>query len=193
MTVNVERENTILRLWYLLSRVGDTFMYCQDSVYRKYGLTSEQFGVLTSIKARGPQKPSQLSVILERSPNSVSMLIDRMVKADLVRRTRDRKDRRVVKVSMTEKGKTAVEPAFPAGWEFIHEVLSPLSENEQRDLADMLEKVKCELINFLGPELDREAIAQDSRTNDPDLYKRMVKNILPPGYEAKRTAGKRTG
>jgi DNA-binding MarR family transcriptional regulator len=47
------------------------------------------------------------------------MLIDRMVKAGLVRRTRDRKDRRVVTVFMTEKGKTAVEPAIPAGWEFI--------------------------------------------------------------------------
>ncbi len=193
MAINVEQENTVLKLWYLLSRVGDTLMRCQDSVYSKYGLTTEQFGVLASIKARGPQKPGELSVILERSPNSVSMLIDRMVNAGLVRRTRDRKDRRVVTVSMTEKGSTAVEPAFPAGWEFIHEVLSPLSDDEQRDLADALEKVKGELLAYLAPELDKEAIAKDSRTNDPDLYKRMVKNILPPGYEAKRTAGKRTG
>jgi hypothetical protein len=116
-----------------------------------------------------------------------------MVKAGLVRRTRDRKDRRVVTVSLTEKGETAVEPAIPAGWEFIHEVLSTLSDDEQRDLADMLERVKWELIGYLDPEMDKAEIAKSSLSNDPDLYKRMVKNLLPPGYEAKRTPRKRTG
>jgi DNA-binding PadR family transcriptional regulator len=123
----------------------------------------------------------------------MSMLIDRMVKAGLVRRTRDRKDRRVVIVSMTEKGRTAVEPAIPAGWEFIHEALSPLSDDEQRDLADMLERVKWELVGYLDPEMHKAAIARDSLSNDPDLYKRMLRNLLPPSYEAKRAAAKRTG
>jgi len=121
------------------------------------------------------------------------MLIDRMVKAGMVRRTRDRKDRRVMTVSSTDKGKTAVEPAITAGWEFIHEIVSPLSDDEQRDLADMLERVKCELVGYLDPEMDKAEIIKSSYTNDPDLYKRMVKTQLPPGYEAKRTAGKRTG
>jgi hypothetical protein len=115
-----------------------------------------------------------------------------MVKAGLVRRIRDRKDRRVVIVSSTEKGKITVEPAVVAGWEFIHEILSRLSNDEQRDLADMLERVKCELIGYLEPEMDREEILKNSLSNDTDLYKRMVENLLPPGYEAKRTAGKRT-
>ena len=193
MAVDIEQENIVLRLWLLLRRVGDTLVRCQDSIFSKYGLTLEQFGVLASIKSRGPLRPSDLADLLERTPNSMSMLIDRMVKAGLVRRTRDRKDRRVVTVSFTEKGKTAVEPAIPAGWEFIHEVLSTLSDNEQRDLADMLERLKCELDSCLDPEMDMAEIAKDSLTNDPDLYKRMVKDVLPPGYEAKRRVGNRTG
>ena len=185
MAVNYESENTVLRLWLLLRRIGDTLMRCQDLIFSKYGLTTEQWGLLTAIKSRGPLRPSDLADILERTPNSMSMLIDRMVKAGLVRRTRDRKDRRVVTVSFSEKGKTAVEPAIPAGWEFIHEVLSPLSGDERRDLANMLETVKCELVAYLNPEMDMEEIAKNSLTNDPDLYKRMLKNVLPPGYEAK--------
>ena len=193
MAVDIEQENIVLRLWLLLRRVGDKLERCQDSVYGKYGLTLEQFGVLACIKSRGPLRPSDLADLLERSPNSVSMQIDRMVKAGLVRRTRDRKDRRVVTVSFTENGKTAVEPAIPAGWEFIHGVLSTLSDNEQRDLANSLERLKCELDSCLDPEMDMAEIAKDSLTNDPDLYKRMVKNSLPPGYEAKRRVGNRTG
>jgi MarR family 2-MHQ and catechol resistance regulon transcriptional repressor len=192
MAVNVEQENTVLRLWLLLRRVGDKLAVCQDLEYSKYGITTEQFGVLASIKSRGPLRPTDLGSLLERSVNSMSMLIDRMVKAGLVRRTRDRKDRRVVTVSLTEKGKATVEPAIPAGWEFIHEVLSTLSDDEQRDLANMLERVKSELDSYVYPEMDIEEIAKNSFTNDPDLYKRMVKNVLPPDYEAKHTARKRT-
>jgi DNA-binding MarR family transcriptional regulator len=186
MAVNSESERTVLRLWLLLRRVGDTLMLCQDSIFGQYGLTTEQWGVLTSIKSRGPLRPTDLASILERSPNSISMLVERMVKAGLVRRTRDRKDRRVVTVSLTSKGEKAVEPAVIAGWEFIHKTLSPLSDNDQRALASMLETVKCELDAYLNPEMDKAEIIKSSFTNQPDLYKRMVKNVLPPGYTAKR-------
>ena len=186
MSINSESEKTVLRLWLLLRRVGDALVLCQDSVFREYGLTTEQWGVLTSIKSRGPLRPTDLASILERSPNSMSMLIDRMFKAGLVRRTRDRKDRRTVSVSLTEKGKTAVEPAVIAGWEFIHDILSPLSYDDQYALADTLETVKCELDSYLNPEMDKAEIVKNSFTDGPDLYKRLVKNVLPPGYEAKR-------
>jgi hypothetical protein len=120
------------------------------------------------------------------------MLVDRMVKAGLVKRTRDRKDRRAVFVSMTDKGKEAVEPAVPAGWEFINRLLSPLSHDDQLALADMLETIKCELTSYLNPEMDMAQIIKNSFTRDPGLYKRMLKNALPPGYQAKRKGeGKR--
>ena len=186
MAINSESEKVVLRLWLLLRRVGDTLMLCQDSIFSKYGLTTEQWGVLTCIKSRGPLRPTDLASILERSTNSISMLVDRMVKAGLVRRTRDRKDRRVVTVSMTSKGEKAVEPAVIAGWEFIHEILSPLSYDDQCVLASMLETVKCQLIGYINPEMDKAEIIKNSFTKDPNLYKRMAKNLLPPGYEAKR-------
>ena len=185
MAVNSESEKTILRLWLLLRRVGDALVLCQDSVFSKYGLTTEQWGVLTSIKSRGPLRPTDLASILERSPNSISMLVDRMVKAGLVRRTRDRKDRRVVTVSFTSKGEKVVEPAVIEGWEFIHEILSPLSYDDQCAFASMLETVKCELAAYLNPEMEKAEIAKNSFTKDPDLYKRMVRNVLPPAYQAK--------
>jgi DNA-binding MarR family transcriptional regulator len=185
MTVNSKPDNIILRLWLLLPRVGDALALCQDLVFSKYGITTEQWRVLACIQSRGPLRPVDLALMLERSPNSISMLVDRMVKAGLVRRTRDRKDRRVVFVSITDKGKEAVDPAVPAGWEFMHKLLSALSYDDQRALADMLETIKCELTGYLNPEMDMAEIIKNSFTNDPDLYKRL-KNILLPGYEAKR-------
>jgi len=185
MAVNSEQENTVLRLWLLLPRVGDALNLCQDSVFSKYAITTEQWRVLACIKSRGPLRPVDIASLLERAPNSMSMLVDRMVKAGLVRRTRDRKDRRAVFVSLTNKGKEAVEPAVPAGWEFINRLLSPLSYDEQRALASTLEKIKCELTGFLNPEMDMAQIIKNSFTRDPDLHRRMLKTLLPPGYQLK--------
>ena len=184
MIVNDESEKTVLRLWILLRRVGDALGLCHELLYSKYGLTWEQISVLGAIKSRGPLRPSELALILERTPNSTSMLVDRMVKAGLVRRTRDRKDRRVVTVSLTEKGRADVEPAIPAGWEFIHKILLPLSNDELSVLASMLETIKCELIAYLNPDMDKAEIIKKSLTGDPDLYKRMVKNVLDSGFSS---------
>jgi DNA-binding MarR family transcriptional regulator len=183
MAAKFEHENTVLRLWLLLPRVGDALNHCHDLVFSKYGITNEQWRVLACVESRGPLRPIDIASLLERAPNSMSMLVDRMVKAGLVRRTRDRKDRRAVFVSLTNKGKEAVEPAVPAGWEFINKVVSSLSLDEQRALADMLETLKCELHGYLNPETGRAETISNSLTKDPSLYKRMLKNLLPTGYQ----------
>jgi len=187
MALNSESGNRVLRLWLLLHRVRDGIVLCEDSIFGKYGLTTEQFSVLAAVKSRGGSlKPSELGTILARKPNSMSMLVDRMVKAGWVRRTRDRKDRRLVNVSLTSKGEKALEPAAPAGWEFIQKILSPLSDKDKQALNSMLEVLKCEIDGYLNPEADMTKIIKDSYTKQPRLFERMVKNIFPSGYEAKR-------
>jgi DNA-binding MarR family transcriptional regulator len=152
----------------------------------------EQFSLLGAVKGWGGSlRPSDLAAILERSPNSVSMLVDRMVKAGLVRRTRDKKDRRVVNVTLTSKGEDALKPAVPVGWEFIQRILSPISYKDKRTLASLLERIKCELIGYLSPGVDMAEIIKNSVTNQPDFYGRVEKNVFPPGSEAKRQGGKR--
>jgi DNA-binding MarR family transcriptional regulator len=189
MAAKSEQGNTVLKLWILLPRVGDVFNRCHDMVFSKYGLTTEQWRVLACIGSRGPLRPVDIASLLERAPNSMSMLVDRMVKAGLVRRTRDRKDRRAVFVSLTDKGRDAVGPAVPAGWQFINKVVAALSYDDQRALVDMLETLKCEFNSYLNPEMDKAEIVKNSLTKDPNLYKRMLRNLLPPGYELKQNRG----
>ena len=187
MTANSESANTVLRLWLLLHRVHDVVNLCEESILREYGLTPEQFAVLASVESDGGSlRPVDLATMLERSPNSVSMLIDRMVKVGLVRRTRDRKDRRVVRVTLTGKGEKALGPAAPAKWEFIQTILSTLPEEEKRALSDTLEMIKCEASVYLHPELRKTEIVKNSFTSQPDLYERMMQNVLPSGSETKR-------
>jgi DNA-binding MarR family transcriptional regulator len=192
MALDSKSGNTVLRLWLLLHRVRDGLVLGEDGVFGKYGLTTEKYSVLAAVKSRGGSlKPSELGEILARSPNSMSMLVDRMVKAGWVRRTRDRKDRRGVNVSLTSKGEKAVGPASQAGWEFIQKILSPLSDKDRQALTSMLEVLKCEVDGCLHPEADMTEIIKSSYTKQPGLYERMVKNIFPSGSEAKRKGRKK--
>ena len=192
MTVNSESGNTSLRLWLLLHRVRDALFLCEDSITAEYGITTEQLGLLSAVKTLGGSpRPTDLAQRLERSPNSVSMLVDRMVKAGLVKRTRDRKDRRVVFVSATSKGAEAVDLALPVAWEFIQKILSPLSDKDKHTLASMLETIKGKAIGYLNPEADMAEIIKNSVTNQPGLYERMVKNIFPSTPQAQRKGGRK--
>ena len=187
MALNSKSGNTDLRVWLLLHRVRDILALCEDCMFAEYGITTEQFSVLAAVKSRGGSlRPTDLASILERSVNSMSMLVDRMVKAGLVRRTRDRIDRRVVRVTLTSKGTNAIERAIPEGWDFIQKILSPISYKDKQALAGMLETVKCELLGHLNPQVDMVEIIKNSVTNQPGLYERMIKNIFPSGSEAKR-------
>ena len=194
MTINPKSQNTIMRLWLLVHRVRDAFFLCEDSVFAEHGLTTEQFTLLAAVKgAGGSLKPSEIAGIMDRSPNSVSMLVDRMVKAGLVRRIRDRKDRRVVNVMLANKGEEALEPSMVVGWELAKKILSALSDEEKNTLADLLETVKCECLGYLNPGTDMAEIRRNSVTNRPDLYKQMMENVFPRGHGAKHNSEKGTG
>jgi MarR family transcriptional regulator for hemolysin len=187
MAGNFESENTVLRLWLLLHRVRDVIVRCEDSIYREYGITYEQFTVLGQVKGRaGSTRMIDLAQALECAPNSISNIVDRMVKAGLVRRTRGKIDRREVRVSLTTKGEKAIELAAPAGWHFIQKLVSPISDKEMDALASLLETLKCDLVGYLNPQLDMAEIIKNSPTNRSNLYELMVKNVFPSSSEAKR-------
>ncbi|MGA8849946.1 MAG: MarR family transcriptional regulator [Dehalococcoidia bacterium] len=192
MAVNLESGNIVLRLWILLHRTRDVLRMCEDPLFSAYGITTEQYAVLAAMKYSGsPLRVTDLAQSLERSPNSVSMIIDRMVEAGLVKRTRNTRDRRVVHVFITSKGEAALKPATPAGFDFIQKILSSLSYNDKRTLARLLEIVKDKALEYLNPGVDVKELSKNSVTTKTDLMKRLVLYTLPSNPEAKRQGGKK--
>jgi len=192
MTVNYESENLILRLWCLTHRTRDLLRRCEDQVFGEYNLTTEQYAVLSTMKyLASPVRPTDLAQWLERSTNSVSMLVDRMVKAGLVSRKRDTHDRRVVHVAMTSKGENALKPATLAGWEFIQKILSPLSHEDRHTLASLLEMVKYNALEYLNPGVDIEAMRRNEAKSQANLMERLIQYTSPSTPEAKRQGGEK--
>jgi DNA-binding MarR family transcriptional regulator len=192
MMVNSESEKLALRAWFLTHRTRDVLRTCEDQVFGEYGLTAEQYAVLSIMKLlNDPVRVTDLAHWLERSTNSVSMLVDRMVKAGLITRKRDRGDRRAVHLSITNKGENALKPATLAGLEFIREILSPLSDEDKRAFVSLHEIVKYKALQYLNPGLDIEEMRRNEITNQPDLMKRLAQYISTSMSEAKRQSGKK--
>lgn len=192
MSTNPKSENLALKLWFIVHRTRDALMNCEDKTFGKYGLTSEQFGVLAVMRLLGdPVRVTDLARGLERSTNSVSMIVDRMVKIGLLRRVRDKRDRRVVNVIMTSKGESALKPATEAGFDLIREVVSPLSDEDRSAFVGMYEIIKYKALQYLNPRVDIEEMKRNDITNRSDLVKRLRKYISTSTGEGKHQVGKK--
>jgi DNA-binding MarR family transcriptional regulator len=192
MTVKFERENLTLKLWLLMHRAYISLKGCEDQLYGEKGLTTEQYAVLVTIKYLGePVKVTDVAQWIGRRTNSVSMQVDRMVKAGLLRRVRDRVDRRAVHLIITSKGENMLKPATLAGWEFIQKILSPLSYEDKHTFARLLEMLRYQTLNYLNPGEDIEEMIRNETKQHANLMERLIQYTLPSTPQAKRQGGEK--
>jgi len=192
MTIKFEFENLDKGAWILLRQTYSLVLKCEDRVFSEYGLTTEQHAVLMAIKhISGPVRITDIARWLDRSVNSVSMIIDRMVKAGLVRRTRDRKDRRTVFVTMTSRVEKAYVLASVAGWGLIQEILSPLSDEDKRTLIRLLETLRDKTYDYLGSEGVVEEVKRNEAESMTKIMEQAAQYKSSSTPEAKRQGGKK--
>jgi DNA-binding MarR family transcriptional regulator len=191
MPIKFKFQNLDKGAWVLLRQVYNLILKCEDQVFSEYELTTEQHTLLMAVKnISGPVRITDIGRWLDRSPNSVSMLVDRMVKAGLVKRVRDRKDRRTVFVSMTGKAEKVYAPANVAGWALIQEILSPLSNEDKRTLTRLLGVLRDKTYDYLESGEVMEEVRR-SETEIAQLTKQVAKVKQRSHLETKRQGGKK--
>lgn len=104
-------------------------------------LTTSQLAVLEVLEREGSLKPSDLIPFLSTTPAAVTMLLDRMERGELIRRDRDEGDRRIVWVSITEKGKSEVARGVQVRDDYLSQVLGRISAHNQQLLVFLLGKI----------------------------------------------------
>jgi DNA-binding MarR family transcriptional regulator len=155
MRANIGSLAPVLKSRRQIYQTYNILKQCEDQMLKEYGLSVEKLGVLSVISyLGGSTRMADIAEWLERSPNSVSMIVDRMVKVGLVRRTRDKGDRRTVYVSATSKGETAFKRAYPATIESARKIFQPLSRADMNTISDLLGTVRYEILKCSNPEVD---------------------------------------
>jgi len=191
-----ELEDLSVNLWRTVYQTYTRFKNGADLILREYGLTMEQYLVLATIKYHdGPMRITDVAHWLERSTNSVTMIVDRMVKAGLLRRVRDRRDRRTVNVFLTSKAENALKPANPAFWEFMQQGMTPLSLKDKKAFAGLLATINHKLLEYLNPGADVKAMLRDESKQQNYLMKQWHKQPWLATAKTKRrgTKTRKTG
>ena len=151
MPVKFQLSDQRLMTWLLCHQCYNLIFKCEDAVFAEVGLTTQQHMVLLAIKyVNDPVTVSEVAHWLDRNPNGISTLVDRMEKDGLVKRSRDLRDRRSVRLSMTNKGKEILEQATMSGWELVQEILSDLSDQDLRTLNSLLERMRGKTFEYLN-------------------------------------------
>ncbi|MFC4425876.1 MarR family winged helix-turn-helix transcriptional regulator [Deinococcus navajonensis] len=105
------------------------------------GLTISQFGVMEALYHLGPLSQRALADKILRSSGNLTMVIDNLERDGLVRRERDERDRRVMKVSLTSEGQTMIERVLPRHVAGIRDIFSVLSPEETALLTALTRKL----------------------------------------------------
>jgi MarR family 2-MHQ and catechol resistance regulon transcriptional repressor len=105
------------------------------------GLSVSQFGVLEALFHVGPLSQAEIAKKILKSTGNITMVIDNLEKRGLVKRERQRDDRRYYIVQLTDEGRKLIGGVFPRHAEMIREEMSSLSSAEQVTLGDLCRKL----------------------------------------------------
>src|ERR1700758_1101952 len=96
-----------------LMRASDSVAGLLQRDMSRSELTPSQFGVLEALLHRGPLFQGELSQKLLRCTGSITSVVAGLERKGMVERRRESHDKRYVRVSLTPKGKRAIEKVFP--------------------------------------------------------------------------------
>src|SRR3954453_23166062 len=105
------------------------------------GLGLSDFGVLEILLHKGPLPVNTIGPIVDLTPGSISIAVDRLFAKGLVSRVESAEDRRVRIVALTPRGKALIDSAFRKHSAQMQRVFSELSPDELRGLEAALKKV----------------------------------------------------
>jgi MarR family transcriptional regulator, 2-MHQ and catechol-resistance regulon repressor len=105
------------------------------------GLGNSDFRVLEVLLHKGPLPVNAIGPIVNLTPGSISIAVERLVDKGLVSRVESAEDRRVRTVSLTRAGKNLIVVAFQKHAAQMRRVFSELSAEELRDFEMALKRI----------------------------------------------------
>ena len=125
----------------ILPKVIRWFHINRANALTRAQLNPAQFFVLDLICNLGIQKMSQLSKHLSVSLPAVTRIVDKLYAEKMVERIYGKKDRRVIKINITAKGRKIVMAFRKQRKQALKEIFGKLCEKDRRDYLRILRRL----------------------------------------------------
>ena len=137
---NFKVEDRDYDLWLLFARTHYHIKRARSKELSQYALSPEQAGILYYIHSCGNNAISlDISRWMLREPQTITSIIDRMVKKGLIKKARDKERKNVIRLSLTDKGEQVFESSNRR--ESFHQIMSILSEEKRDALRSILNEL----------------------------------------------------
>jgi len=134
-----------------LQQIIDRYQIAFNTIYRNVNttikehvhddITTDQFSILQHIYRQGASTSTEIANTFGVGKSAVTALVNRLYEKNLIIRERDQKDRRIVYLSLTEKGTELVKQTEVEIYRYISEKLSYFSESDVDAFLNALEKL----------------------------------------------------
>ena len=129
------------QVWIVMMKAMRALTRYATAGIEETGLGLTDFCVLERLLHNGPAPVNALGPMVDLTPGSISIAVDRLVAKGLVSRVESEQDRRVRVVALTSSGKELITAAFRGHSGQMKKVFSELSPEELRTLEVALKKV----------------------------------------------------
>ena len=116
-----------------------------DRMIAPYGVTRAQWRVLAILKREESCKQVELAARLDIEPITLSRHIDRLEMMGLVERLKDPADRRVFRLSLTQKAAPLIATLTSVAADLAEQAFSKLDDRQVRDMRANLAAIRSDL------------------------------------------------
>ena len=150
--IEIEHKDAIINTFILFIQTAQAVLKSADAyLYRKANLSVIKLIALQALdKNNGVMTPSELAEWTQTERHNITALVQRMKRDDLVKSERSSKDKRIVHISLTDKGREVLERSMPAAREIKDLIMSSITEDEAALIASKLRVLRKNAFDTLG-------------------------------------------
>jgi len=115
-----------------------------ESSFSQYGITPAQFYVLSAVWENDGVKFKDLAKSLEMDGSTLTSILDRLERQDLLERRDDPEDRRSLMVFLTEKARESIAEITCLAEKLNQEIKERFSDEEYATFERVLEKLSLD-------------------------------------------------
>lgn len=139
--MSLEFDESVVKVERLLRHVAFIIKKRGREILEDFEITNPQFNALLTLREHPDITMGELCEKLFLACSTATDLIDRLEKNGYLERRRDPQDRRVIRLSISDKGRHVISEVIAARRRYVASILKQLSQEEIDRLAESLEKL----------------------------------------------------
>ena len=141
--IEVKAEEPDSRAFLLFIQTADAVLKYSDAVLYKGGLSVIKQLVLQLLETNGGTlTPTQIARWTLREKHNITTLIQRMQREGLIKVEPNLSDRRSIRVTLTDKGRAAIQNVLPLAMGIVRQVMSSVSNTSNQRLESSLKTLR---------------------------------------------------